>query len=169
MPRPPRTPCPGADPATLADATEPEHGDGHAPTAVLAARLGQVAHPLYSAALAIHEITGASLECLTWVRGTDIDRAATVLKIHDSRAHQRCWAYRVPAWASPLLAAATTFHHLSGRAPDSVLFPLITARNSEQLTAHATAIRYILDNTPRQTTTPTNTRTHPCSHTRDQL
>lgn len=145
----PRAPCHGADPAALAPATEPEHGDDHSPTAVLATRLARVAHPLYAAALTIHTITGASIDQLALVRGTDIDDTLSLLKTHDSRAHRRCTVHPAPGWARPLLSAAKTYGRLQDRDPDSPLLPFINARNGEHLTAHATAIRYTLDRTTR--------------------
>ncbi|MFE3632300.1 hypothetical protein [Streptomyces goshikiensis] len=101
-----------------------------------------MAHPLYAAALTIHAITGASTAQLALIRATDIDDTLSVLKTHDSRAHLSCKLYPAPGWAQPLLSAAKTYGRLQHRNPNSPLLPLINAHHGQELTAHATAIRY---------------------------
>ncbi|MGW0469531.1 hypothetical protein ACWDX6_30430 [Streptomyces sp. NPDC003027] len=107
-----------------------------------------MAHPLHAAALTIHTITATDIDRLTLIRGIDIDESTTVVKVHDSKAHRRCRLYSLPSWAHPLILAARIHGQLKDRAPDSPLFPLITAQRGEQLHLTATGIRYALGSTP---------------------
>ncbi len=133
VPRPPRAPCHGAAVAAGAGDVEPAGENGDVPAAVLATRLGRVAHPLHAAALAITTLTRTRTEQLALIRGIDIDTAATTVKTHDSPAHRHCRIHRAPTWARTLLAAAATFHQLTKRDPGSALFPLITTHGNGQL------------------------------------
>jgi hypothetical protein len=144
-----RTPCQGV-PAVAPDnaappkqnVAPPKQEDGRTPRDVLAARLTTVAHPLHAAALTIHTITAADIDRLALIRGIDIDESTTVVKVHDSKAHRRCRLYPLPTWARPLIQAARIHGQIKDRAPDSPLFPLISARDGKQLTLTATGIRY---------------------------
>ncbi|MEV7238932.1 hypothetical protein AB0N06_35005 [Streptomyces sp. NPDC051020] len=106
-----------------------------------------MAHPLHATALTIHAVTRAHISQLALIRGIDINETATTVKIHDHAAHQRCRLYPLPTWTRPLIHAAGIHGQLNDRAPDSPLFPLITAQNGEQLRLTATGIRYNLDPT----------------------
>ncbi|MFP8963231.1 hypothetical protein ACLIYP_22160 [Streptomyces nanhaiensis] len=156
VPRPPRVQCPGAEqpcsaitPATAAEPDDHDQTTGH-----LTARLHTLAHPLHAAAPAAATLTGAGLERLALIRGTDIDTAATHLKTHDSPAHRRCRLHPLPTWARPLLNAAARYHHLDGRPPDAALLPLVTARNGIHLATCTKLLRLRLP-------TPTSTHTEP--------
>ncbi|GAA2914853.1 hypothetical protein GCM10020221_08170 [Streptomyces thioluteus] len=142
-PRPPRARCPGADHATPPpQAHSPtESGNHDETTDQLAARLNTLAHPLYAAALATTILTGASTERLALLRSTDISTANATVKIHDGPTHRRCRLHPTPAWARPLLHAATLYHHQSGRPPEATVFPLITSRGGNELATHARAVR----------------------------
>lgn len=143
-----RTPCQGAPSRTPDSAAPPPHGDDFTARDVLATRLTTVAHPLLAAALTIHTITAVTISWLALIRGIDINEAATAVKIHDSTAHHRCQVYPLPPWTRPLIRAARNHGQLKDRAPDSPLFPLITAQDGEQLRLTATGIRYHLNPTP---------------------
>ncbi|MFF5456217.1 hypothetical protein ACFY40_34075 [Streptomyces sp. NPDC012950] len=144
--RPARTPCPGAAGGTPSASPSP-HGDGFTARDVLTVRLTTVAHPLHAAALTIHAITGADINRLALTRSIDITETATAVKVHDSTAHRRCRLYPLPSWASPLIRAARIHGQLKDHAPDSPLFPLITAQGGEQLHLTAAGIRYALGST----------------------
>ncbi|MFJ9683992.1 hypothetical protein ACIRP2_39270 [Streptomyces sp. NPDC101194] len=115
---------------------------------VLAARLNTVAHPLRATALAIHAVTGADISRLALIRGIGISETATTVKVHDSTAHRRCRLHPLPTWARCLVRAAGIHGQLKDRAPDSPLFPLITAQDGEQLRLTATGIHYHLKSAP---------------------
>ncbi|MEU2681293.1 hypothetical protein ABZ638_30880 [Streptomyces sp. NPDC007107] len=91
--------------------------------------------------LTIHAVTGADVARLALIRGIDIDEAATAVKVRDSTAHRRCQVRPFPAWAHQLIRAADILGQLKGRTPGSLLFPLITVQDGEQLTRAATGIR----------------------------
>ncbi|MGW3661414.1 hypothetical protein ACWD6R_39940 [Streptomyces sp. NPDC005151] len=137
-----RTPCQGAPAGTPGSASPSLHGDDFTARDVLATRLTTVAHPLHAAALTIHAITAADIDRLALIRAIDIDENATTVKVHDSTTHRRCRLYPLPTWTRPLIRAARIHSQLKDRAPDNPLFPLITARDGEQLTLTATGIRY---------------------------
>ncbi len=130
----------------------PAQGYDRTPADVLAARLNTVAHPLHATALTIHAVTGADISRLALIRGIDISETATAVKVHDSTAHRRCRLYALPTWARCLVRAAGIHGQLKDRAPDSPLFPLITAQDGEQLRLTATGIRYSLKPTPWKAT-----------------
>jgi hypothetical protein len=56
-------------------------------------------------------------------------------------------ALPLPSWARDLIRAAGIRGQLNDRAPHSPLFPLITARDGEQLRLTAAGIRYHLNPT----------------------
>ncbi|WP_432077055.1 hypothetical protein [Streptomyces wuyuanensis] len=143
--RPKRARCQGAPELTSTKTgAPPARGQSRTPPDVLAARLNTVAHPLHATALTIHAVTGADISRLALICGIDINETATAVKVHDSTAHRRCRLYPLPAWARPLIRAAGIHGQLKDRAPNSPLFPLITARDGEQLRLTATGIRYTL-------------------------
>ncbi|MBZ6296096.1 hypothetical protein KVH30_34120 [Streptomyces olivaceus] len=143
--RPKRAGCPGAPDLTSTKSSAPPGREQiRTPVDVLAARLTTVAHPLHATALTIHAVTGADLNRLALIRGIDINETATAVKVHDSTAHRRCQLYALPTWARCLVRAAGIHGQLKDRAPDSRLFPLITAQGGEQLRLTATGIRYTL-------------------------
>ncbi|MFH8476196.1 hypothetical protein [Streptomyces sp. NPDC018000] len=107
-----------------------------------------MAHPLHATALTIHAVTGTGIGQLALIRGIDINETATAVKVHDHAAHRKCQVYPLPTWTRPLITAAGIHGQLKDRAPDSLLFPLITAQNGEQLRLTATSIRYNLKPTP---------------------
>ncbi|MDX3772033.1 MULTISPECIES: hypothetical protein [unclassified Streptomyces] len=151
--RPARTRCQAApELSSAASGGPPPPGRGNAPEGVLAARLATVAHPLHATALAIHAVTGADIGQLALIRGIDINTTATTVKIHDSRAHQRCRLSPLPAWTSPLIHAAGIHGRLSDRSPDAPLLPLITIRHGQQLHLSAAGIHYNLDHPVRNDT-----------------
>ncbi|MFF9870358.1 hypothetical protein ACF1G0_34130 [Streptomyces sp. NPDC013953] len=163
--RPKRTGCQGAPELTSTKSgAPPVRGQSRTPPDDLAARLNTVAHPLHATALTIHAVTGADISRLALIRGIDINETATAIKVHDSTAHRRCRLYALPIWARCLVRAAGIHGQLKDRAPDSPLFPLITARDGEQLRLTATGIRYTLGH-HRQKATPadpvTTVSTHP--------
>ncbi|MFG3309707.1 hypothetical protein [Streptomyces wuyuanensis] len=144
--RPKRAGCPGTPQLTSTKSDAPHaRGPSRTPADVLTARLNTVAHPLHTTALTIHAATGADIARLALIRGIDINETATAVKIHDSTAHRRCQLYPLPTWAHCLARAAGIHAQLKDRAPDSPLFPLITARDGEQLRLTATGIRYSLN------------------------
>jgi hypothetical protein len=132
---------------SLGSAAPPRQGDDCTARDVLAARLTTAAHPLHAAALTIHTITAADIDRLALIRGIDIDESANVVKVHDSNTHRRCRLHPLPTWARPLIRAAGIHGQLKDRAPDRPLFPLITARDAEQLRLTAAGIRYHLNPT----------------------
>ncbi|GAA2468583.1 hypothetical protein [Streptomyces macrosporus] len=143
--RPKRAGCPGAPKLTSTESSAPPaRGQSRTPADVLATRLNTVAHPLHATALTIHAVTGADISRLTLVRGIDINETATAVKIHDSTAHRRCRLHPLPTWTRCLVHAAGIHGQLKDRAPDSPLFPLITAQGGEQLRLTAAGIRYTL-------------------------
>ncbi|MFJ7497715.1 hypothetical protein ACIQZB_42835 [Streptomyces sp. NPDC097727] len=142
--RPARAQCQGAPHLGPRSGAQPTRGHDHTSVGVLAARLTTVAHPLHATALTIHAVTGADISRLALIRSIDINETATAVKVHDSTAHRTCRLYPLPTWTRPLIHAAGIHGQLNDRAPDSPLFPLITAQNSEQLTLTATGIRYKL-------------------------
>jgi hypothetical protein len=147
VPRPPRTTCPGADHTpTLLPAVQADNHDEI--TNRLAARLHVLAHPLHTATLTLTVLTAANPDRLALIRGIDIPRGATHVKIHDSTAHLRCRLHPLPAWARPLLDAARHYHHYDGRPPEAAIHPLVTARGAADLTHSATTIRLHLPPQP---------------------
>jgi hypothetical protein len=143
--RPKRAGCPGAPELTSTKSgAPPMRRQSRTPADVLAVRLNTVAHPLHAAALTIHAVTGADINKLALIRGTDINETATTIKVHDSTAHRLCRLYPLPTWTRCLVHAASIHAQLKDRAPDSPLFPLITAQDGEQLRLTATGIRYTL-------------------------
>ncbi len=140
---------PGAPVLTSAKSgAPPAPGHDRTPADVLAARLNTVAHPLHATALTIHAVTRADISRLALIRGIDINETATAVKVHDSTTHRRCRLHALPTWARRLVRAAGIHGQLKGRAPDSPLFPLITAQDGQQLRLTATGIRYSLKPTP---------------------
>ena len=146
--RPKRASCPGAPTPVPTTSAPPAPEHDRTPADVLAARLTTVAHPLHATALTIHAATGTDINRLALIRSIDINDTATAVKIHDSTAHRRCRLYALPTWARCLVRAASIHGQLKDRAPDSPLFPLITAQDGEQLRLTATGIRYSLKPTP---------------------
>ncbi|MEE1771250.1 hypothetical protein PUR34_24695 [Streptomyces sp. JV185] len=147
--RPSRARCQGApELAFTTSGAPPTRGHDRTPADVLAARLTTVAHPLHATALTIHAVTGAGIGQLALIRGIDINERATAVKVHDHAAHRKCQVYPLPTWTRALITAAGIHGQLKDRAPDSPLFPLITAQNGEQLRLTATGIRYNLKPTP---------------------
>ncbi|MFJ5546506.1 hypothetical protein [Streptomyces sp. NPDC093225] len=140
MPRLPHQPCPGLE-HTHATPPVAEPSDHDEVTSEVTARLGTLAHPLHAAALATTICTKARLEHLTLIRAIDINQTHTHIKTHDSPAHRRCRLHALPVWTQPLLAAATHYHQLSGRPPQSTLYPLITSQHQSELANYAAAIR----------------------------
>lgn len=146
--RPKRARCQGA-PVLLSTSGAPStRGRDRTSADVLAARLTTVAHPLHATALTLHAVTGADINRLALIRSIDINETATAVKVHDSTAHRRCQIYPLPTWTRPLIRAAGIHRQLNDRAPDSPLFPLITAQGGEQLHLTAKGIRYHLKPTP---------------------
>ncbi|MFJ2154364.1 hypothetical protein ACIOHB_37200 [Streptomyces microflavus] len=146
--RPKRARCQGAPEVVSTSGAPATQGRDRTPTDVLATRLTTVAHPLHATALTIRAVTGADISRLALIRGIDINETATTVKIHDSTAHRRCRVYPLPTWTRPLIRAADIHGQLNDRAPDSPLFPLITAQDGEQLRLTATGIRYNLRPAP---------------------
>ncbi|MFI5534602.1 hypothetical protein ACIA8O_39310 [Kitasatospora sp. NPDC051853] len=76
-------------------------------------RLTRLAHPAHAAALATTLITGADFDQIAEAAPTDYHPSRATLTLHAparDRIPTRCAAYRVPAWARPLLDAATRYH-----------------------------------------------------------
>ncbi|MFJ2191723.1 hypothetical protein ACIOJE_27945 [Kitasatospora sp. NPDC087861] len=107
----PEPPCDCTPPPATADRLPIEPPPGR--TEEAANRLHRLTHPTHAAALAAALITGVPFNQLAAATPTDYHSARATLTLHAPARHRtpaRCAAYRVPAWARPLLDAATHYH-----------------------------------------------------------
>ncbi|MGE7439468.1 hypothetical protein [Kitasatospora sp. NPDC001175] len=107
----PEPPCDCTPPPATADRLPMEPPPGR--TEEAAARLHRLAHPTHAAALAAALLTGVPYNQLAAATPTDYHPARSTLTLHAparDRTPARCAAYRIPAWARPLLDAAAHYH-----------------------------------------------------------